>query len=1209
MAHSGTRLPLATETPQGWKEFKQKFHIRVLASGFKSKSDEEKVALLLETGGDPILDLYNSFEFPAPTDNVDPAQVLATVLAKFDEHFGQAKDNELDARHMFRRCQQDHLEFLDAWITRLKIHVKDCNFGDQKDKMLRDQIVFCCREEALREKLYREEDLTLEKTLNICTSHVSSKRQLESFRQATHDAEVRVHRVKERYSRNSEARGSTRADKGKYTAQKNIDAVGGPKKLRKCKFCGQKHLWKKGLCPAIGKKCATCGRLNHFAVVCRQKGVHAVQEDTDNSSGSEIEIVHNVTGKKEKKGVVMATFHVGNRLVKFMADSGCNVNIMPRHLLGDVKMEEAITLLSMWNNTTLTPLGKCRTVIRNRANRKRYNVEFIVVEESLTPLLGLSASTQMGLITVNHDNICGVSDILAAYSDVFTNEVGRLPGVVHLRTDKSVTPMAISSCRVPVSMKEKLKCKLKDMEKAKVIVKVDKPTEWVSRMVAATKGNGDLRVCIDPQALNRTLMRERHPLLVIDDILPEISKARVFSKMDLKNAFWHCVLDEESSYLTTFQTPFGRYRWRRLPFGLAVSSEIFAKRLLTALDGLEGVVCVADDILVYGVGEEEQQALNDHDNKLVSVLERCRLHGIRLNKEKTQLRATETAFLGHRITKDGLKADPAKIEAMQCMPAPTDVTGVQRLNGMVNYLSRFLPRLSQVMEPIRRLTIKGVDWIWGPEQRTAFKAMKQLITSTPILAYYDTHKPLEIQCDASKDGLGAVLMQEQKPIMYASRALTETERRYAQIEKEMLSIVFSLMKFHQYTFGRRTTVITDHKPLLSISKKPLDQAPRRLQGMLVKTQTYDINLEFRPRKEMHIADQLSRAFLPTNEGGEMFEAINMMSYLPIRQERIDKLKEATMGDEVLTTLAEVILCGWPEERNKIPPAAMAYFHSRDEFAVQDGLIFKGQRIVIPLSMRPEIKKAIHSSHLGVESCLRRAQECVYWPGMNAELRQFISTCEPCNRYQISNQKETLMNHEIPDRPWERVAVDLMELKGQDYLVTVDYFSNYWEVDHLQSTTAKSVIRILKGHFARHGIPSSLISDNGPQFNSSEFSAFAEKWDFEHRTSSPGNPRANGMAESAVKTAKRLLKKAVDSGSDPYLAILDYRNTPSQGTETSPAQRLFGRRTRNLLPMTAKLLEPQRVDVGVESRRKRLRRRQGEDKTNGSRQECMGKRSH
>ena len=320
----------------------------------------------------------------------------------------------------------------------------------------------------------------------------------------------------------------------------------------------------------------------------------------------------------------------------------------------------------------------------------------------------------------------------------------------------------------------------------------------------------------------------------------------------------------------------------------------------------------------------------------------------------------------------------------------------------------------------------------------------------------------------------------------------------------------------------------------------------------------------------------------------MFEAINMVSYLPIRQERIDKIKEATMRDEVLTTLAEVILCGWPEERNKIPPAAMAYFHSRDELAVQNGLIFKGQRIIIPLSMRPEIKKTIHSSHLGVESCLRRAQECVYWPGMNAELRQYISTCEPCNRYQISNQKETLMNHEIPDRPWERVAVDLMEIKGQDYLVTVDYFSNYWEVDHLQSTKTKSVIRILKGHFARHGIPSIHISDNGPQFNNSEFCAFAEKWDFEHRTSSPGNPRANGMAESAVKTAKKLRKKAVDSGSDPYLAILDYRNTPSQGTETSPAQRLFGRRTRNLLPMTAKLLEPQTVDVGLESRRKRLR---------------------
>ncbi|KAK3737844.1 hypothetical protein QZH41_004781 [Actinostola sp. cb2023] len=189
--------------------------------------------------------------------------------------------------------------------------------------------------------------------------------------------------------------------------------------------------------------------------------------------------------------------------------------------------------------------------------------------------------------------------------------------------------------------------------------------------------------------------------------------------------------------------------------------------------------------------------------------------------------------MGHVFTSNGLKIDPDKVKAIVNMPKPEDIQGVQRLNGFVNYLAKFLPKLSDVMLPIRELTRKDVEWQWSEKQEKAFAEVKRAVTEAPVLRYYDPKKDLEIQCDASQSGLGATLMQEGKPIAYASRALSECETRYAQIEKEMLAIVYSLEKFHQYTFGRLVKVQSDHKPLEAILKKPLSRAPQRLQGMMM----------------------------------------------------------------------------------------------------------------------------------------------------------------------------------------------------------------------------------------------------------------------------------------------------------------------------------------------------------------------------------------
>ena len=239
-----------------------------------------------------------------------------------------------------------------------------------------------------------------------------------------------------------------------------------------------------------------------------------------------------------------------------------------------------------------------------------------------------------------------------------------------------------------------------------------------------------------------------------------------------------------------------------------------------------------------------------------------------------------------------------------------------------------------------------------------------------------------------------------------------------------------------------------------------------------------------------------------------------------------------------------------------------------------------------MSLRPEVLARIRRSHIGIEGCLRCVRESVSWPGMTAALKNHVNWCDVCRTFEMAQQKEKLHPHEVPDKPWSKVAVDLFEFSNRHYLVTVDYYSNFWEVDRMESsTTPKAVISKLKQHVTRHGIPDKVVSDNGPQFDSDEFRRFACEWEFERVTSSPGHAQSNGLAESAVKTVKRLIRKAHEDGKDPWLALLNQRNTPTEGMRNSPVQRLMSRRTRTLLQVRETLLKLKLAESVQEERNK------------------------
>uniref|UniRef100_A0A0S7ESR5 Gypsy retrotransposon integrase-like protein 1 n=1 Tax=Poeciliopsis prolifica TaxID=188132 RepID=A0A0S7ESR5_9TELE len=393
--------------------------------------------------------------------------------------------------------------------------------------------------------------------------------------------------------------------------------------------------------------------------------------------------------------------------------------------------------------------------------------------------------------------------------------------------------------------------------------------------------------------------------------------------------------------------------------------------------------------------------------------------------------------------------------------------------------------------------------------------------------------------------------------------MTKAECRYAQIEKECLGLAYGLERFHNYVYGLPSFVVeTDHRPLVAIIKKHLNEMSPRIQRLMMKMQRYEFTLIYTPGKHLILADALSRD--PTHDSVSSTEEdiqchVNLVSnVLPVSDRKLQQIVDATAKDTELQLVIQNMDEGWPIG------SCSQFFNVKADLSVVNGLLLKNNRIVIPQELRQEILQRIHEGHLGIEKCKRRARESVFWPGLNKDIEVLISKCETCQTFRNKQSKEPMIISDTPTSPWLKVGMDLFHLKGKDYLVIIDYYSNYPEMALLANMSSNCIITHAKSIFARHGIPHVVVSDNGPCFNSREWQRFAEQYDFKHITSSPHYAQSNGKAEKGVHILKQLLKKAADSNSDPYLALLSYRSSPLQ-CGYSPAELLMNRKIRTTLP--------------------------------------------
>ena len=400
-------------------------------------------------------------------------------------------------------------------------------------------------------------------------------------------------------------------------------------------------------------------------------------------------------------------------------------------------------------------------------------------------------------------------------------------------------------------------------------------------------------------------------------------------------------LDHESALKTAFNTPYGRYYFKRLPFGIKSAPEIFHKAMDQMFSGCPCEIIV-DDILVWGETEEE------HDHKILQVLDRAREVNIKLKVQKFQFKSKQLGYVGHVLTSEGVKVDPEKVRAVVEMQTPDDAKSLRRFLGMVTYLSKFIPQLSEAAAPLRTSIREGVPWSWCDEQQEAFDKIKSAITTDPVLQFYDVQQEVTLTCDASSHGLGAACLQDGKPVAYASRALSTTQKKYAQIEKEMLAVVFACNTFHDYIYGRQLTIETGHKPLETLFKRCLSSVSQRLQKMMMQLQRYDLKVVCKKGSELYIADTLSRAHMEETAAEEE-DGYEVLMVIPIAQHRMVELKKETASDPQLAKLISTVKNGWPEALKETDPEIQEFFSFREQLIVHDDIVYKGEKIVAPTS--------------------------------------------------------------------------------------------------------------------------------------------------------------------------------------------------------------------------------------------------------------------
>ena len=950
----------------------------------------------------------------------------------------------------------------------------------------------------------------------------------------------------------------------------------------KCFSCGGSwpHKGGKSKCPAFQKRCHKCQGMNHFSKLCRSREP-AIKQVLQDSDSSDDQYVFHITDRKSVNKIQSyITVHVNKTPIRMQIDSGADVNILDEKTYNLVQHNSKLkpTKLKLYSYGSSSPLKLLGKVSLLVASKNSYDVaDFFVTKGGINSgsLLGCATASKLGILkivnNINQNN--KVDSLIKEFDDLF-HGIGKMKDLkVKLHIDPSVKPVAQKHRRIPFNVREKLEKELERLERAGIIENVYTATDWVSPIVLVPKRNSsEIRMCVDMREANKAIKRTRHVIPTIDEIRHELNGSTVYSKLDLNKGFHQLELDENSRSITTFSTHVGLKSYCRLNFGTSSATEIFHEELRKKLIGIKGVKNIHDDIIVAGIDEE------DHLRALKETFQILRENGLTLNKSKCEFNKSSIDFFGYVFTQDGIIPDPNKVEALKLAEPPKSQTEMRSFLGMNNYCAQFIPGYATITAPLRYLTHKNVHWKWSGKHQQAFNEIRDILSNETLLRYYIPQLDTEIICDASPVGVGAILVQydkderrKQRIISYNSRSLTDTEKRYSQIEREALAILYGCQKFQLYLLGQDFTVITDHKPLEALFNNPSRPGPFRVERIRLRLQGFSFKVKYRQGKN-NPSDYISRHPLPLScsSKSEIRESSSLEAHVHFIintdiPDAIDvcKIQEETGLDETLKCLKDHLI---NNTLNSMKSKLLEPFKKiKEELSIANGVILRGSRIIIPKSLQEKIVKIAHEGHLGIVKTKQFLRSRVWFPGLDKLVEQIINNCIPCQASINVPVKEPMQITEIPNGPWEILDTDYYgPLPSGEYILTViDEYSRFPEIEFTTSTSAKATIPKLDRIISTFGIPLEIKSDNGPPFNSEEFAKYASFMGFRHRQITPRYPEANGLAENFNKILKKVISTSkVENKNwrqEIYKCLRNYRATKHTTTGMSPAELVFQKR--------------------------------------------------
>ena len=1208
----------------------------------KVDDDEVKRACLLASVGPDVYQLIKNLFVGEKVTEKSFAEICNCLQLHYQEEV-----NKYAARYYFNERGLKNDQTYADWVAELRGLAGDCDFicknpackGSYAEQMIIDVIIRRTPHPEIRRQCLQDPKLTLDSLVQKAQSYLQTCKTVEvvqgnnSLNNSNYQSSSEVAcEINSEYKDSSEIaykmspQYKTVVRKQNVRNHNNWQATKQHQKYRGCPGCFVYH--EKVDCPAKNQICRKCNGKNHFASVCQSKPktkTNCVIDDSNFVSDNEVNhvsSVEHVNTVERKKNQIFIPLVVNGRHVNFQWDTGATcsmVGLEGYEAIGSPPTFPTTCSLRTYSGQKLSVKGKCFVEVKAAGQSAQKLPILILNQRKCANLLGLPWADAIGLTDFGLSalNVTGtvisqmdanvettlsalqVSDdtkmqklqiIQQKHPTVFQSGLGHcVKTKAHVQLKPDATPVFCKARPIPFAQKQALREELQRLEDQGVLEKTAY-SEWAVPIVLVSKPNGKVRICGDFVEVNRRSHTKQYPIPHIDDLCAKMNGGKFFTTLDLSDAYLQVELDDSSKEICVINTPYGMYKYNRMPFGISSAPAVFQQVMDQMTSALPGVAAFLDDIIIMGRNEEE------HWLNVEKVIAALSSFGFRIRPEKCSWAQTSCEYLGFEFSSQGRRPSSAAINAIQALPRPKSNDEAKAFLGKVGYYSVFIPQMSSKAAPLNALLQKNASFEWTEAEENSFQMLKQDIVNALSLTHYDPSKQLVLATDASPYGTGAVLSQiedgVEKPIAFASKTLTTTQKRYSQLDREGLGVIFGISKFHKFLYGRKFILQLDNKPLsaiFSLERKIPTMAAERLTRWALKLRAYDFVVRFRPTAQHSNADCLSR--LPVGpdeefdklENEEEQETVHLIEATlfesPVNfSDVVRKLGE----DNTLSKVQKHIFNGdWPLSKPQ-DRSLLQYWHLKDRLFVHQNAVMlhteAGIRVVIPKPLREEILKTLHIAHFGIARMKQTMRQYVWWPGANADVERFCKECRVCRENAV-NPPQKYQSWPEPEEAWSRIHLDFAgPFLGKMWLVAIDAKTRfpYLAMMNVGQTTAKHTISALKHIFAIEGLCDTIVSDNGSQFVAEEFGKFCHSHGILHITSPVAHPSSNGIAERFVATFKQHMKKCIGNRSEFTTAelwqaarqiLFTYRCMPHSELEgRCPAQMLHGRRPKNLMSL-------------------------------------------